>query len=151
MESSTKKLVSIKNPCHQEWSKMNANSTGRHCTLCNKTVVDFTAMTTDEIKFYFNTTAGMRTCGRFNSSQIDIKQNYIQRKLSETYLYIDSKISHRLIKVSMLLILSSAMTLAGCNNQTTGDSILIEDNSCTKKDTLTIGEPIYVAPKDSLK
>lgn len=144
------KLVSIKNPCHHSWSKMDLNSTGRHCALCDKTVVDFTAMTNDEIKFYFNTTAGGGTCGRFNSSQVVTKQNYIQRKLSETYLYIDSKISHRLIKVSMLLILSSAMTLTGCNNQTTGDSILIKDSTCTQKDTIKMGEAIHINPKDSL-
>ena len=96
------KVVSIKNPCHEPWSNMTGNSSGRHCDICDKTVVDFTSMTDDEIKFYFIAKRGERTCGRFNSYQVDKKQNYLHRRLLDTYSYIDTKISHKIIRVSIL-------------------------------------------------
>ena len=45
--------VSIKNPCHEDWDKMNPTEKGRFCKSCETEVVDFTKMTKSEIKDYF--------------------------------------------------------------------------------------------------
>jgi len=57
-------------PCHENWDKMSAQQQGRFCLSCQRTVVDFTAMTDEQILSYFNT-ANNRTCGRFNTDQVN--------------------------------------------------------------------------------
>ena len=44
--------LKIEKPCHEDWNKMAPNQLGRHCQLCEKTVVDFTKMSSEEIKEY---------------------------------------------------------------------------------------------------
>jgi hypothetical protein len=66
--------ISIPEPCHEDWNAMTPDEQGRHCNACNKTVVDFTQMSTDEIKHYFiqKATAGasQNTCSRFLNQQL---------------------------------------------------------------------------------
>lgn len=61
--------ISIPQPCPASWSDMQPNTGGRHCTQCNKTVIDFTVMTEEQVKTYF-ANAGQRVCGRFERSQL---------------------------------------------------------------------------------
>jgi hypothetical protein len=65
------KHLSISNPCPVNWDGMTPNESGRFCDQCQLTVVDFTAMTEDEIKNYFQCNYGKKTCGRFKASQLD--------------------------------------------------------------------------------
>jgi hypothetical protein len=62
--------ISIPTPCHEDWSKMTPNEAGRHCSSCAKTVVDFTAMSDDEVKNYFIARKDEKLCGRFKQSQL---------------------------------------------------------------------------------
>lgn len=64
--------LSIPQPCHEDWQKMSPEAQGRFCSLCSKTVVDFTAMTDSEVMAYFENHYGQKTCGRFKSNQLDI-------------------------------------------------------------------------------
>ena len=34
--------ITIPTPCHENWNEMTPNEMGRHCTVCSKTVKDFT-------------------------------------------------------------------------------------------------------------
>jgi hypothetical protein len=45
--------INIPTPCHEDWNAMIPNAQGRHCNACVKTVVDFTSMTDDEVKYFF--------------------------------------------------------------------------------------------------
>ena len=63
--------ISIPKPCHEDWTKMSPNEQGRHCDSCAKTVVDFTAMTDDEVKNFFINKKEDRVCGRFSEKQLD--------------------------------------------------------------------------------
>jgi hypothetical protein len=45
--------VTIKEPCHENWNKMNLTEKGRFCDSCKTEVVDFTEMSKSEIKAYF--------------------------------------------------------------------------------------------------
>ena len=45
--------VTIKEPCHENWDKMNPTEKGRFCGSCKTEVVDFTEMSKSEIKDYF--------------------------------------------------------------------------------------------------
>lgn len=63
--------INIPTPCHEDWNAMIPNTQGRHCNACAKTVVDFTAMTDDEVKYFFlNKKEGEKVCGRFRNEQL---------------------------------------------------------------------------------
>jgi hypothetical protein len=62
--------LSIPEPCHEGWLNMTPNEKGRHCLSCQKTVVDFSVMSDQEILHYISS-AGSRVCGRFTPDQLD--------------------------------------------------------------------------------
>jgi len=61
----------ISNPCHEKWDDMTPQSGGRHCDECDKTVIDFTGLTNDEISTYLTQHADEKICGRFSSDQLN--------------------------------------------------------------------------------
>jgi len=86
--------ISIPTPCHEDWNKMTPDETGRHCSSCAKSVVDFTGMSDDEVKLFFlNKKEDERVCGRFKQTQlhritIELPQNIfnIQMPLWKKFL-----------------------------------------------------------------
>jgi len=63
--------LSIPKPCHEDWAAMTPNEQGRHCNICCKTVVDFTSMTDEEVKYFFlNKNKKETVCGRFKNEQL---------------------------------------------------------------------------------
>lgn len=65
-------ILNIPEPCHEDWSTMTPAEKGRHCQSCNKTVVDFTRWSNQEIMNHFNNTSE-KQCGRFLSSQLNVE------------------------------------------------------------------------------
>jgi len=61
--------LQIPEPCHADWHKMNLTEQGRFCTACSKQVIDFTAMTDQQVLNYFSTATG-RICGRLSDEQL---------------------------------------------------------------------------------
>lgn len=62
--------ITIPKPCHENWNGMTPDEKGRFCSLCAKSVVDFTAMPRTEVEDYLLTNSDKKVCGRFNSSQL---------------------------------------------------------------------------------
>ncbi len=62
--------LSIPTPCHENWEAMTPEDKGRFCAACQKTVVDFTAMSDREVAQFFKKPAGS-VCGRFDGSQLN--------------------------------------------------------------------------------
>jgi hypothetical protein len=60
--------ISMGNPCSFGWQNMVSNEQGRFCSQCNKTVVDFTIMSDEEVVKYLLTHQGV--CGHFNKTQL---------------------------------------------------------------------------------
>ncbi len=60
-------------PCNVGWDQMTPEEKGRHCSLCSKTVVDFTQMKKEEIQWelknYF--AKGQSVCGHFLAKDVD--------------------------------------------------------------------------------
>lgn len=84
----------IPNPCHQKWDEMTPNEKGRHCQACNKTVVDFTKMTDDEVLSYFAQHKDQKICGKVHKSQlaqneveITIPQSAIKKGLNRWQVF----------------------------------------------------------------
>ncbi len=57
--------ISIPTPCEASWQEMKPETSGRFCSSCEKTVVDFTSMNKTQIENYFLQKAQQKTCGRF--------------------------------------------------------------------------------------
>jgi hypothetical protein len=62
--------IYIPEPCHENWGVMTPNEQGRFCGSCQKTVVDFTKFTTQDIQNYFAKHYGQKVCGRFKNKQL---------------------------------------------------------------------------------
>jgi hypothetical protein len=76
--------VTLGNPCEFAWEKMTINGKGRHCSQCDKTVVDFTVMTDEEVVNYLFTHKNV--CGHFNKSQLSRTMAvHIQKPKIKTY------------------------------------------------------------------
>ena len=62
--------LQIPEPCHENWANMKPVEQGRFCLSCQKTVVDFRAMTDRQVLEYFSNYTGS-TCGRFYPDQLN--------------------------------------------------------------------------------
>lgn len=62
-------ILKIDNPCQQEWSSMTKNDSGKYCSFCSKTVVDFTKLSDNEIIQLVEKTSG-KLCGRLSKAQL---------------------------------------------------------------------------------
>jgi hypothetical protein len=62
--------LSIPTPCHEDWQQMTPSEQGRFCGACQKTVVDFTNMSDNQIIAYFKEPRAS-VCGRLHPDQIN--------------------------------------------------------------------------------
>jgi hypothetical protein len=62
--------ISIAEPCHENWQNMTPNEQGRYCSICEKTVMDFTQKTDKQLLDFYNQNGG-KLCGRFKSTQLN--------------------------------------------------------------------------------
>lgn len=61
--------ISVEKPCFEKFENFNQTSAGGFCDSCQKEVIDFTTMTSQEILNHFSKNSG-ETCGRFETSQL---------------------------------------------------------------------------------
>jgi len=62
----------IPEPCDANWNDMTPIEKGRHCSFCEKTVVDFSIMNTNEIIDWLQQPKNKKsTCGRFTKIQLE--------------------------------------------------------------------------------
>lgn len=62
--------LTIPTPCHENWNRMSPAEQGRFCSVCSKTVKDFTAVPDEEIVDAFSQNSE-NVCGRFKTSQLN--------------------------------------------------------------------------------
>lgn len=62
-------LLSIPEPCIQDWEQMTPEAQGRHCAMCNRVIQDYTSLTDTELIALMQ--AGSLHCGRFRKNQLD--------------------------------------------------------------------------------
>ncbi|MFK8005659.1 MAG: carboxypeptidase-like regulatory domain-containing protein [Saprospiraceae bacterium] len=60
----------VPEPCSENWNQMHSLPGGRFCDNCEKTVVDFSQMTDNELVRFFEKN-NQQLCGRFRSDQLD--------------------------------------------------------------------------------
>lgn len=113
-----KPQLHIEKPCLEDWSKMSPNEMGRHCQLCDKTVIDFTQMSPEEISNYLSKKSKERICGRIWSTPTRPaeKTSKRQRWLNRIYQRIENSIEYRPARMSLLGALSFLMVITGCEH-----------------------------------
>jgi hypothetical protein len=73
--------ISIPEPCHEGWQNMTPVEKGRFCASCQKTVLDFTYLSDNEIINLVNKNDNL--CARINVSQLN--RNLIETKRTSNY------------------------------------------------------------------
>ena len=124
------KRISIPEPCHEDWQQMPRVAQGRHCQSCCKTVIDFTAMSSQEIISYF--ASHKDVCGKIAKSQL-AAVNY--------QLELQSQ-SHFSWKGAIAAVWFSALLPVGANAQSKthkpGPSSNISPKSYSRADTTKV-------------
>lgn len=115
--------IQIENPCHENWNNMLPDELGAYCLACQKTVVDFSQKTTQEIKEFFSSQIQKdKVCGRFRSQQLN--------PINFEQFFIKFKHWNFPKKMTIILFFSFGMTLFSCktiHEPIMGD-IAIENN-----------------------
>ncbi|MGG5208032.1 TonB-dependent receptor plug domain-containing protein [Chryseobacterium sp. MIQD13] len=107
--------ITIPKPCHENWAAMTPEEKGRFCSVCSKTVRDFTIASDEEI---INT---------FSNSSEDICGNFYESQLNRNLQY--SYINSVFVKFAVGFIL------------TTGGLISVNAQQNVANDTLKTEEP----------
>ncbi|RAK64597.1 hypothetical protein [Hymenobacter edaphi] len=63
-------VLTVPQPCHEDWQQLTPAGQGRHCAACRTVVVDFTGMSDAELLRWFSR-ATASICGRFRPDQLD--------------------------------------------------------------------------------
>ncbi|MGC5743458.1 TonB-dependent receptor plug domain-containing protein [Chryseobacterium sp. NFX27] len=67
--------ITIPEPCHENWNTMTPEEKGRFCSVCSKTVRDFTIASDEEIMEVFSDPSE-NICGNFYESQLNRNLQY---------------------------------------------------------------------------
>ncbi|MDC0272141.1 hypothetical protein OAM07_01265 [Crocinitomicaceae bacterium] len=121
--------LKIEKPCREDWNKMAPNQLGRHCQLCEKTVVDFTKMSSEEIKEYLLKKSNERICGRIIKEPIKRIPSKKEQWFNGLQLKINQRVGFIPIRVSLISMLSVLMVLLGCNQNTAEKKLDTKENS----------------------
>jgi hypothetical protein len=63
-------MITVPNPCNENWNSMSPQNQGRFCSSCQLVVTDFTKMDDQEIIHYFRTHQNEKICGHFRNEQL---------------------------------------------------------------------------------
>lgn len=74
--------LTVAEPCHENWDKMNPVQQGRFCGSCQKQVVDFSLMSDRELLQFFQKPSTGSVCGRFMNDQLDRKLEQPAKKIT---------------------------------------------------------------------
>ncbi|WET50635.1 hypothetical protein PYS58_05760 [Chryseobacterium indologenes] len=67
--------ITIPKPCHENWDNMTPDEKGKFCSVCSKTVHDFTGFSDEELINTFNSDKDI--CGRFREDQLEINLKFL--------------------------------------------------------------------------
>lgn len=130
-------------PCSEQWNLMNKDESGRHCALCNETVIDFTGMAVDEIVLFLQTHSQKKICGRVAAEQVDQRpvtpDRYLHGLLQSALPYLK--------KISAVILFVFCLTTDGYAQQT-GNKLIVR--SPRKPDQMIMGK-IAVIKNDPVK
>lgn len=99
--------INIPEPCHEDWNAMTPSAKGRFCSSCEKTVIDFTKMSHEEIGSYLKNHLSSNVCGHFYKSQLD----HVVIKIP-VEIFQELRYGYRFFALALLLVMGT--TLFSC-------------------------------------
>lgn len=143
--------ISIENPCHEDWQQMTPESQGRFCQTCEKTVVDFSKMSDEEVLNYFSRPRTQKICGRFREDQL-VSASRAPLPQNTTH----GKPSRQLLNFAYLLVLLFGVGLSSCDSHKSMGEIneikVEEPHPSNKKEIVELmGDTTVVNLEDSPK
>ncbi len=90
---------------------MKPTEKGAHCFSCQKTVIDFSKQSLNEIKLFFESiNSSEKICGRFKTEQL--------KNLTFNDFYTRFKTWHITHKIAVILVFTFGLTLFSCQSNT---------------------------------
>lgn len=133
--------IQIPEPCHQDWSGMQAQSNGRFCGSCEKIVVDFSDWEPEQILDYLKTNT--KTCGRFKITQLEQKVSPTQDFTWLQSIYKSSLSALGRIAAVVVLLFYLASCGDGSTSASETPNIPTIVDTVSKDDTSVLqGEPV---------
>lgn len=130
--------ISIPTPCHEDWNEMTPNDRGRHCSSCDKTVIDFTLWQLEDIAAYLRKHREKKVCGRFKNHQLGVEIPYTDE---QWVIQVAGTATSWSQKLMLIFLFAFGILSSGCHNeQASGDGL----SSIVAPDR-TMGEPIPAA------
>lgn len=77
--------ISVKKPCSEKFENFQQISAGGFCGSCQKEVIDFTMMTSEELQKHFSNSSE-KTCGRFKVSQLKTYEPIMKNNTSTNFV-----------------------------------------------------------------
>lgn len=105
-----KATVELKKPCLVNLDAVVPDENGRFCGVCQKSVIDFTKKSPEEIASYLQKNIAQKPCGTFNSW--DVKSDH---EIDRLILFLQGK---RLRFLAVLII--GLLFITGCRIRTRG-------------------------------
>jgi hypothetical protein len=142
-------IITIPEPCHEDWNKMLPDEKGKFCMSCNKSVFDFSNKSDTEIKDILLAYKDQKVCGHFKKTQINRPLNFtldlndLPKNMSVTKMF------------TIALFISFGTLLFSCTDnlgKTVGEISISETVKPVKKEEFNqlLGEVVSVDPPDSL-
>ncbi len=103
-------MLHIPKPCHQDWNEMTPTQQGAFCRSCQKEVIDFTAMTDDEVLQFLNKNNEKKLCGKATASQV----NRLNIVINENVLHTNIRQWKKYLAILLICFGSSFLS---CNNK----------------------------------
>lgn len=135
MTPNPNKIV-IENPCSQSWDAMEADTIGRFCQSCQKSVIDFSSKSDTEIKTFLKDKQGENICGRFYIHQVD----RIRIELDQDILISNIPFWQKFLVVLLVCFGSDFLGVDFAFSQTNPDSIPFKTEQIDSVVSLAIPE-----------
>jgi len=129
MKNDSNFRLKINKPCSEDWQGMRIGINSRHCSNCNKSVIDFTKKSKEEILKHLKSNTNKSICGKLTNKQIDFKLNYEE-------LIIRNEHSNFLKFPIYALAIGSLLTISSCDNSSKNKIQNIENINTKAKDYL---------------
>lgn len=126
--------IQIPSPCHEDWNQMLPAEQGRFCQSCEKTVVDFSQMSDEQVLDYFKLKqpSSERVCGRFRAEQVSKPVPFQWQKWPMSL--------QRFAMALVAVVLLGGASSCHSTDSTVGDVVFVEEDSvqvATPIDTLS--------------
>jgi hypothetical protein len=129
-------LLSIPEPCHENWNEMLPRDKGAFCAACSKVVIDFTNLSDDDVKNYFLHNRGQQTCGRFKNTQLSSPEISLDKLLAGSIPFWK--------KFLAIIVILFGSFLTGCEEPTKGKVTPEKFNLTTGVTILNVKEPVVI-------